>query len=97
LKAAAITGSGVAPREGFPAPSVEAAGKIQTPFLILHGSADPVVRPEQSASLKEVLDRSKVANERHVFDGEGHPIDQSKREEVFARIREWFTQHGVLR
>jgi dienelactone hydrolase len=97
LKAAAITGSGVAPRAGFPAPSVDAAERIRTPFLILHGSVDPVVRPEQSASLKTVLDRNHVPNERHVFEGEGHPIDQTRREEVFAEIRAWFTKHGVLR
>jgi dipeptidyl aminopeptidase/acylaminoacyl peptidase len=96
LKAAAISGSGVAPHEGFPAPSVAKSEKIVTPFLMLHGGADAVVRPSQSALLKDVLDKNRVPNERHVFDGEGHPIDQSKRGEVFARIRAWFEQHGVL-
>jgi len=96
LKAAAITGSGVAPRAGFAAPSVELAEKIRVPFLILHGANDPVVRPEQSAALKEVLDRHHIPNERRLFEGEGHPIDQSKREEVFSLIRQWFTQYGVL-
>jgi acetyl esterase/lipase len=96
LKAAAITGSGVAPRTGYPAPSAEFAAKIRAPFLILHGGSDPVVRPEQSASLKEVLDRNRVPNERRVFDGEGHAIDQSKREEVFGAMRDWFRRHGVL-
>ncbi len=55
------------------------------------------MRPSQSESLKEVLDRNKAPNERHVFEGEGHPIDQSKREEVFKLIRERFTKHGVLK
>jgi dienelactone hydrolase len=96
LKAAAITGSGVAPRAGYPAPSAELAAKIRSPFFILHGGNDPVVRPEQSASLKEVLDRNRVPNERRVFDGEGHAIDQSKREEVFNAIRDWFRRHGML-
>lgn len=97
LKAAAITGSGVSPRAGFPAPSAEAAAKIRTPFLILHGGADPVVRPEQSVALKAALDRGGVPNERRVFDGEGHPIDQTKRAEVFAAVREWFSKHGTLK
>ena len=44
---AAITGSGIAPEEGFPAPSALKAEQVRTPFLILHGSADPVVRPMQ--------------------------------------------------
>ena len=47
LQAAAITGSGIAPEEGFPAPSALKAKQVRTPFLILHGSADPVVRPMQ--------------------------------------------------
>ena len=96
LKAAAISGSGVAPRAGFPAPSVEAAEAIRTPFLMLHGDSDPVVRPEQSASLKTVLDRNKVPNDRCVFKGVGHPVDKDKSEEVFALIRQWFATHGVL-
>jgi dienelactone hydrolase len=97
VKAAAITGSGVAPRDGFPAPSVERARKIRAPLLILHGGSDPVVRPEQSASLKEALDGNRVAAERRVFEGEGHAIDQSRRDEVFGLIRQWFAKHGVLK
>lgn len=97
LKAAAVTGSGVAPRAGFPAPSVDAADKIRTPFLMLHGAADLVVRPDQSASLKTVLDRNHIPNDRRLFEAIGHPIDQEKREEVYALIREWFTKHGVLK
>ncbi|HEY6167225.1 MAG TPA: alpha/beta hydrolase-fold protein, partial [Verrucomicrobiae bacterium] len=97
LKAAAFSGSGVAPQDGFPAPSVAAAEKIHTPFLMMHGSVDNTVRPSQSASLKEVLDKNKVPNERHVFEGENHPIDQTKREEVYAMIRAWFTKYEVLK
>lgn len=96
LKATAISGSGIAPRAGYPAPSPEVADKVRTPFLILHGSKDTTVRPEQSAALKEILDRNKVPNDRVVYEGEGHPIDQSKRAEVFARLRQWFTTQGVL-
>ncbi|SKA75421.1 Alpha/beta hydrolase family protein [Prosthecobacter debontii] len=97
IKAAAITGSGLAPRDGYPAPSVEAAEKILTPFLMLHGMDDNVVRPEQSEMLKKVLDQQKVPNDRLVADGQGHPIDQTMRTEVFKLIRDWFTQHEVLK
>ena len=97
LKAAAITGSGVAPQDGYPAPSVKAAERIRTPFLMLHGADDSTVRPEQSAALKQALDRSGVANDRLIADGQGHPIDQTMREEVFRLVREWFEKHGVLR
>ena len=64
---------------------------------MLHGSNDTTVRPEQSASLKQVLDGNKVINDRRVADGQGHPIDQTMRDEVFRLIREWFTKHGVLK
>jgi len=97
LMAAAISGSGVAPQEGFPAPPVKAAEKIRTPLLMLHGGSDPVVRPGQSNSLKEVLDRNQVPNERYVYEGEGHPIDQTNRDDVFQRMRAWFSRHGVLK
>ena len=97
LKAAAITGSGIAPRAGLPAPSAELAAKVRTPFLILHGANDRTVRPEQSAQLKDVLDKNKVPVERHVFEGQDHPIDQTKRDDVYKHIREWFTNQGVLK
>ncbi len=97
LLAAAITGSGVAPRGGFPAPAVDAADRIRTPLLMLHGADDRVVRPEQSAALQEVLQRNQVANKRYVFEGHEHPVDQSHREEVLRLIRQWFREHGVLK
>jgi dienelactone hydrolase len=97
LKAAAITGSGVSPQEGYAAPSTKAAEKIRTPFLMLHGANDTTVRPEQSASLKQVLDAHKVLNDRLIADGQGHPIDQTIRDEVFKLIREWFMKQGVLK
>ena len=91
---AAITGSGIAPEEGFPAPSALKAEQVRTPFLILHGSADPVMRPQLSADFKAILDKNRVLNERTVDDGEGHPIDQTQRERVFAAVRVWFEKHG---
>lgn len=97
VKAAAITGSGISPQEGYAAPSAKAAEKIRTPFLMLHGANDNVVRPEQSASLKQVLDENKVPNDRLIADGQGHPIDQTMRDEVFRLIREWFQKQGVLK
>jgi acetyl esterase/lipase len=97
LQAAAITGSGIAPAEGFPAPSAARAERIRTPFLILHGSADQVVRPQQSADFKAILDKHRVPNERTVYDGEGHPIDQTQRERAFAAVRAWFENHGAKR
>jgi dienelactone hydrolase len=96
LKAAVITAGGIAPEEGHPAPSYAAADRIRTPFLIFHGGADTTVRPFQSAALKEILDRNHVPNERHVFEGENHPIDRTRQEDVYTGMREWFARQGVL-
>lgn len=97
LRACAITGSGVAPREGFSAPSESSAEKIRTPFLILHGAQDMTVRPSQSEALKRILDRNRVPNSRQVFDGHQHPIDQSMRAECFRLLRDWFLAQGVVK
>jgi len=97
LQAAAITGSGIGRNEGFPAPAAAKAQQVRTPFLILHGSADTTVRPQQSADFKAILDTNRIPNERTLFDGEGHPIDQTQREHVFAAIRAWFEKHGAKR
>ena len=95
LAAAAITGSGIAPQDGFAAPSEAAAQRIRTPFLMVHGDEDTVVRPAQSESLKAILDRNGVPNERTVYAGEGHPIG-GKQAEIYEAIRRWFERHGVL-
>ncbi|WP_395752013.1 prolyl oligopeptidase family serine peptidase [Prosthecobacter sp.] len=95
LKAAAITGSGISPQEGYAAPSHAAAEKIRVPFLMLHGGNDNTVRPEQSANFKQVLDKNHVPNDRLVADGQGHPIDQTMRDEVFRLVREWFQKQNL--
>jgi acetyl esterase/lipase len=97
LQAAAITGSGIGRSDGFPAPSAAKAQQVRTPFLILHGSADMTVRPQQSVDFKAILDTNRIPNERTLFDGEGHPIDQTQRAHVFAAIRAWFEKHGAKR
>jgi dienelactone hydrolase len=96
LVAAAISGSGIAARGGFPAPSAERAAKVKTPFIIFHGSTDNTVRPAQSLAFKEILDQSGVANERHVFDGIGHPVDQQNAPEVLGLMRAWFAKHSII-
>lgn len=96
LRAAAITGSGIAPREAYPSPTADEAAKIRTPFLMLHGANDTTVRPEQSEALKRLLDDQHVPNDRLIADGQGHPIDQTMRDKVFRLVREWWVKHGVL-
>jgi endo-1,4-beta-xylanase len=96
LIAAAISGSGIAPRDGFPAPSNAAAEKVKTPFIIFHGSIDNTVRPAQSLALKEILDRNGVACDRHVFEGINHPVDRDKAPEVLGLMRNWFAKYKLV-
>ena len=96
IRAAAITAGGISERGGSFA-TREMAEKIRCPFLILHGGSDRTVNPESSAQLKEVLDRNGALNKRVVFEGIGHNAHSEKAAEVNALIREWFTQHHVLR
>jgi len=97
IRAAAISAGGVTPTAGFAAPTPEAAAKVQTPFLILHGSDDPVVPPERSALFKEILDKNHVPNERHLFDGLGHNVHRDKAQDVYRLMQDWFTKYGVLK
>src|SRR4029453_10466632 len=60
-----------------------------------HGTTDNTVRPAQSASFQEILDRNQVANERHTFEGIGHQVDREKAQEVFGLLPGWFTRHGL--
>jgi len=60
LVAAAITAGGISSVGGFAAPSKNRAAKVKTPFLILHGSKDTTVPPEQSRLLAEVLKERKT-------------------------------------
>jgi acetyl esterase/lipase len=96
LVAAAISGSGIAPRDGFPAPSNAAAEKVKTPFIIFHGSIDNTVRPAQSQSFQEILNKNSIANERHVFEGINHPVDRDKAPEVYGLMRNWFAKYGLV-
>lgn len=96
LKAAAISGSGVAPQEGFPAPAGAAAKTIRVPLLMLHGSDDHTVRPEQSANLQRILQASGVPQERHLFEGAGHQFNGPVREQTLRLIQAWYQRHSVL-
>lgn len=93
IKAAAISASGIAPRAGYAAPSNDAAEKITTPMIMFHGALDTTVRPEQSASLKEILDGNKVPTERHVYEAVSHPVDQQKGPEMYGLMRNWFERY----
>jgi dienelactone hydrolase len=94
LNAAAISGSGISMRPGYPAPTAEQAAKIRTPLVMFHGADDTTVRPEQSAALRQTLDANEVPCERHVYEGVGHPVDQQKASEMYDRIHAWFEKYA---
>jgi len=97
LKAAIVSAGGIDDHSGSPAPDASVAKKIRVPMLILHGGSDNVVPPEASLALKQVLDQQKVPNERHVYQGEGHNIQNTQRADYFARIRAWLVKYKVLK
>jgi dipeptidyl aminopeptidase/acylaminoacyl peptidase len=48
------------------------ASAITAPVLLLHGTADKVVPPSQSAEIEAILQRAGTPVERHLYEGEGH-------------------------
>lgn len=93
LKAAAITAGGINSVGGFPAPSVEQAAKIKTPFCILHGTTDTTVPAERSELLAATLKKGAIEHERRLFDGVGHELHNSKAKEVNDQIEKWFKKY----
>lgn len=96
LSAAIITAGGIVPHPGFPAPDSSRAEHIRTPFLILHGTADTVVRPETSARLYALLQQNGVKTRREVFEGALHDLHISHRNEIVELMQHWLTDNGVL-
>ena len=71
---------------------VTVAAQIRAPVLLLHGSADRSVRPEQSAALAARL----ADGERHVYEGEGHGWRRAATvADELARIDAFLTTHGL--
>jgi dienelactone hydrolase len=98
FRAAAITAGGTSgsTQTNVASPAVQEVQGIRAPFLMLHGSADTTVRPEQSALLQAILASNGVPNKRVLFDGVGHGLVNERSDEVFGLIKDWFTQWGVL-
>ena len=69
------------------AENLERAGDIRIPFLILAGSADPLVDPAGSAELHR---RSPAMSELQILDGRYHePFNDLGSDEVFGFLANW--------
>ena len=70
---------------------VNNVGKLtNTPILVMHGTADPVVSIEQSREFARVLSQAGGAVELVEFDGEGHGFRQSDNKSREYRLTETF-------
>ncbi|MDP9388258.1 MAG: alpha/beta fold hydrolase, partial [Actinomycetota bacterium] len=74
------------------------ADAIRAPVLVLHGGADEVVPPAQSAVLAERLAAAGVPVERRVYDGEGHGWRQAGTlADELARTEAFLIRHAGRR
>ena len=98
IAAAAVASGGVQVATGSTAaaPTADVASRVRAPFLILQGALDRTVPPESSELLKQLLDKSGVPNERHVFEGVTHNVPRERTEEANRLMRQWFTKYGIL-
>jgi alpha-beta hydrolase superfamily lysophospholipase len=70
--------------------SLEHAGEIKIPFLILAGTADMLIDPEGS---RELHARAPVASELRLLEGRYHePFNDLGSDEVFSAIADWLNR-----
>lgn len=63
------------------------------PMLLLHGSEDQVVSPEQTDLLYQVLRKKGVEAKRYLVPGAGHAGEYWVQDEVIQRIISFFDRH----
>ncbi len=62
------------------------------PFLIMHGSADTLVSPQQSAQLYTALKKAGAPVEYLLVDGEEHGDIHWFQPEIINKVVTWFSQ-----
>ena len=72
---------------------VEQADTSMPPTLLLHGEADDVVSPQQSAVLAETLDPLTTVRYEQVSGGHGFPFDGAHYDATDERTRAFLAQH----
>jgi dipeptidyl aminopeptidase/acylaminoacyl peptidase len=74
--------------------AVEWADRIQTPLLLIHGTADDRVRADDAIELASKLLRASRPFELMVFDADGHGVPAHKLD-TDERVIAWFERHRV--
>jgi acetyl esterase/lipase len=67
--------------------------KDDAPFLILHGTKDPLVQPRQSEWLNDALKKAGVESKLEIIEGAGHGGPEFLAPERRRMIIEFFNQH----
>nr|MDQ6949998.1 prolyl oligopeptidase family serine peptidase [Actinomycetota bacterium] len=76
---------------------INVAGRITSPLLVLHGSADNVVPKSQSDSLVAAVRAAGGTVEYHVYDGEGHGWNRAEIVEDELERTSAFLRRFVMR
>ena len=72
---------------------VSQADTSMPPTLLLHGEADTVVEPRQSAVLAEALEPLTTVEHRGVAGGHGFPFAGAHYDETYERTADFLSQH----
>ena len=67
--------------------------KETPPFLIVHGSQDPTVPPQQSELLLAALQKAGVASQHHVIPGAKHGGPEFSAPEIQTMVAAFFDRH----
>lgn len=68
--------------------------KKTVPFLIFHGTADPLVPLDQSQRLDEALRKAGIESKLIIFEGEGHGFAKRENQDAFAKATlEFLNRH----
>ncbi|HKE01648.1 MAG TPA: prolyl oligopeptidase family serine peptidase [Planctomycetota bacterium] len=101
FRAAGMSSGGVIPDAAGTqnaAPTVSEASPTTAPFIMFHGTGDPVVNPMQSLLFQQTLDAHGVANLRILYATSEHNLHQvpSINADMLSRFHDWLEDHGVL-
>jgi len=81
------------PEEAAKANSITYVDADDPPFLILHGTKDPTVPPDQSRLLHEALDQAGVENTLHFLEGAKHGGPEFSAPEIVEMVRSFLNHH----